>query len=75
MIFKKKKKEDNTITRKENTVLNDKPRIVIGPDGNFISINNDILGWVRMKRDDDIPKVVHLKQDTPKMMVEYILEE
>ena len=49
--------EDDTISRQENTVLNDKPRIVIGPDGNFISINNDILGWVRMKRDDDIPKL------------------
>ena len=56
-IQEEEEKEDNTITRKENTVLNDKPRIVIGPDGNFISINNDILGWVRMKRDDDIPKL------------------
>ena len=43
--------------RKENTVLNDKPRIVVGPDGNFIPLNSDILGWVRMKRDDDIPKL------------------
>lgn len=53
----RQEEEENTTSRKEDTVLNDKPRIVIGPDGNFIPINNDILGWVRMKRDDNIPKL------------------
>ncbi len=56
-IDTEEEEEEDETSRKENTVLNDKPRIVMGPDGNFISINTEILGWVRMKRDDDIPKL------------------
>jgi hypothetical protein len=52
-----KEEKEETSSRKENTVLNDKPRMVMGIDGNFVFLNDDILGWVRMKRDDDIPKL------------------
>lgn len=64
----KEKSDNNTeVERNENTKLNVLPRIVLRPDGSSAVLNSDILGWVRMKRDDPIPKLAveagHTKND------------
>ena len=53
----KEKDEAEISSRKENTDLNSKPRMTMGPNGEFVVLTVDILGWMRMKRDDDIPKL------------------
>tara|TARA_B100000900_G_scaffold262901_1_gene224182 strand:- start:31753 stop:33579 length:1827 start_codon:yes stop_codon:yes gene_type:complete len=54
---KKEEKDEDIQVRNETTKLNGKPRVVIRPDGSTAIIKGDILGWVRMKRDDNIPKL------------------
>jgi len=55
---KQPKKENTTeVERNENTKLNILPRIVLRPDGTSAVLNGDILGWVRLKRDDSVPKL------------------
>jgi len=49
--------EEEESSRTENTVLNGKPRVVMDASNNFVTISGSILGWVRMKRDNDIPKL------------------
>ena len=57
-IEEKKEENDEDIqVRNETTKLNGKPRVVLRPDGSTAIIKGDILGWVRMKRDDNIPKL------------------
>lgn len=53
----KDEEKDEESSRTGNTVLNDKPRVVLDASGNFVTLYGSILGWVRMKRDDDIPKL------------------
>lgn len=64
---KKDEKDKSVIERNENTIMNAKPRVVLRPDGTSSIITGDILGWLRMKRDDVMPKLAveagHTKND------------
>lgn len=66
-IAEEENKEENEEKKEEKKATNDKPRIVMRPDGSFDVINDEIIGWVRMKRDDVVPKLAveagHTKND------------
>ena len=62
-----KDENNKAIERNENTIMNGKPRVILRPDGKPVILLHDIIGWVRMKRNDKMPTLAveagHTKND------------